>query len=105
MLCGEKVTGGTLSLYYYNQENLRLSHSGVPPRPTRRVAFLLNHRIKGAVIRNRLKRRLREIFRRNKEWFPSGFDYVIKAGANAAELNFHRLAEELHSLAERIKAC
>lgn len=103
MLSGKKVTGDSLSLYYYDQGKLGFSHSG--NLPTRRVAFLLNHRIKGAVIRNRLKRRLREIFRRNKEWFPLGFDYVIKVGAKAAELDFHRLAEELHSLAERIKAC
>lgn len=105
MLYGEKITGAALSLYYYKQSESRLPESGASPPPTRRVAFILNRKIKGAVVRNHLKRRLREIFRRNKGWFPLGFDYAIKARVEATELDFHRLAEELHSLAERIRKC
>jgi len=41
--------------------------------PPRRVAFLLPRGVGNAVARNRLKRRLREVYRRNKEWFPTGY--------------------------------
>ena len=47
-----------------------------------------------AVVRNRLKRRLREIYRRNKEWFPSGQDILIQPTVAAAKLSFAELNEQ-----------
>ncbi|MGQ9708019.1 MAG: ribonuclease P protein component [bacterium] len=73
------------------------------PVSSSRIAFLLNSNIRGAVVRNRLKRHLRELFRRNKHWFPPGSDYIIQVRNGAEELDFGRLKEELKSLAERIK--
>lgn len=90
----KRVTGGTLIL--------RLRHQ--PPDnqatlPPRRVAIHLSARIKGAVVRNRLKRWLREIYRRNKDWFAPGFDYLIQVKPDAVRLNFHQLKQELQNLA------
>ena len=71
--------------------------------PGRRVAFLLSGRIDTAVERNRLKRRLREIYRRNKDWFPEGFDYLLQATPTAARFTFTELLEQMRSLAARLR--
>jgi ribonuclease P protein component len=60
--------------------------------PPRRIAFLLSRRTGTAVVRNRLRRRLREIYRRNKTAFPSGHDYLLQAGPGAEKLSFAELA-------------
>ncbi len=89
---------------------LSLRFQALPPPenslhlPPRRVAFIITSRIKGAVVRNRLKRRLREIFRRHKDWFPTGFDYLFIVPAAAAEMDFARLQEDMKTLAERMKS-
>ncbi len=71
--------------------------------PARRIAFLLNSRIRGGVVRNRLKRRLRELYRRNKEWFPPGYDYIIQVKPGAESQKFEQLKWNLKLLTEKIK--
>jgi len=76
------------------------------PVPPRRVAFLLPRAVGNAVARNRLKRRLREIYRRNKDWFPAGFDYLVQPTASAGRLSFAELLEQTRLTAERqTKTC
>ncbi|MBM3313459.1 ribonuclease P protein component [candidate division WOR-3 bacterium] len=75
----------------------------VPPdaRGTgRRVAFLLPRGMRGAVARNRLKRRLREIYRRNQTWFPVGYEYLIRPKPASLGLSFAALREQVRLLAE-----
>jgi ribonuclease P protein component len=69
--------------------------------PTRRVAFLLPRGVGNAVERNRLKRRLREIYRRNKDWFPNGSDCIIQPTAAAGKLSFAELLEHTRQAATR----
>ena len=76
-------------------------HSGTVPSPSRRVAFLLPRAVGNAVARNRLKRRLREIYRRNKNWFPVGFDYLVQPTPAAGQLSFVELLEETKRAAAR----
>jgi len=71
--------------------------------PVRRVAFLLPRGVGNAVARNRLKRRLREIYRRNKEWFPAGCDCLIQPTVAAGKLSFAELLEQVR-LATRPKS-
>jgi len=81
------------------------------PRPNKdsgavtdsRVAFLLPSRVGNAVERNRLKRRLREIYRRNKDWFPAGCDCLIQPTVAAARLSFVELLEETRQVAARTR--
>ncbi len=48
--------------------------------------------------RNRIKRLLREYFRRNKALFPDSTDIVISARNGAARINYTALTQELNGL-------
>lgn len=58
-----------------------------------RVAFIISRKIKGAVKRNKLKRRLREIYRDSE--VKKGMDMLIIAHKGAEELNFLELKENV----------
>ncbi len=70
---------------------------------TRRVAFLLPRGVGNAVARNLLKRRLREIYRRNKDWFPDGCDYLVQPAVSAGRLPFAELVEQVRTATARIE--
>jgi ribonuclease P protein component len=48
-----------------------------------------------AVERNRVKRLMREFFRRNKDRLPPSTDYVIVGKKGAQELQYAQVADEL----------
>lgn len=68
-----------------------------------RVGFTVTKKIGGAVVRNRMKRRLRALAR---ELFPAkgiaGADHVIIGRASGIERDFHQLRGELASALERL---
>lgn len=49
---------------------------------------------KRAAVRNKIKRRLRDIFRRNKSVWREGFDIIVIARKNTANLAFAELKEQ-----------
>jgi ribonuclease P protein component len=49
----------------------------------------------GAVVRNRIRRRIREILRRNRTEIPSGWDIVIHPRRSVAQAPFAPLEAEL----------
>jgi ribonuclease P protein component len=87
---------------------LRFAPQPVSPAPQpateRRIAFLLSRPVGCAVVRNRVKRRLREAYRRHKSWFPPGYDYVLGAMPAAAALTLEQLETETGKLAGRVPA-
>jgi ribonuclease P protein component len=54
------------------------------------------------VVRNRIKRCLREFFRHRRHELDKGVDVLVIARKSAAELSFHHIAAEMsRSLIER----
>ena len=67
-----------------------------------RVGFSVSKRVGGAVERNRVKRRLREIVRRMLAEMPSGGDVILTAKPSAAQATYGDLAAEMQALFARI---
>lgn len=99
---GRRVSGPVLFLHCAPQPDAPAQTTDAA-LPERRVAFLLNRGIRTAVARNRLKRRLREVYRRNKDWFPKGHDYLLSASPRAAGLDNRQLAVAVERLALKVK--
>jgi len=57
----------------------------------------------GAVVRNRIKRRIREILRRNRTEIPTGWDIVIHPRATVAKAAYTPLEAELVRLLRSIQ--
>src|SRR5262245_60227825 len=69
------------------------SDGGAPPgarRPTR-FGVTVSKKVGVAVVRNRVKRLARELFRRHKPWFPEGRDLVFVARRSAADASYEAL--------------
>lgn len=56
-----------------------------------RLGLTVSTKVGNAVVRNRLRRRLRELFRTRREALPGGLDMVIIARTSAAEADWARL--------------
>jgi ribonuclease P protein component len=65
------------------------------------VAFLTPKRLGPATVRNRLRRRMREIFRRGPAAVPAGFHLVWMARAPVVDFTFAELKECMLGLMAR----
>ena len=65
------------------------------------VGITVSKKLGGAVIRNRTRRRLREVYRLNEELFTPGWDIVIVARSRAVGAAFGDLTEAYLSLAQK----
>ena len=66
-----------------------------------RVGLITSRRVGGAVARNRVRRRLREIVRRNQQALKGGIWFVVIAGRSAAQTRSAALEAEWLRLARR----
>jgi ribonuclease P protein component len=69
----------------------------VLPSSTQRMGITITRRVAGAVGRNRVKRLVREVFRRNRLLFPDDCEFVLVARAGADRLDYETLRRELVS--------
>ncbi len=88
---GQTVRGGLLML-----GALRLEQT-----TAFRVGFVTSRRIGGAVVRNRVRRRLREVVRRNQSALVDGVWLVVIARPEAAKADSATLEKEWLRLAQR----
>ena len=68
---------------------------------TNRVGVTVSKKLGGAVVRNRVRRRLREVYRLNEAKFAPGWDIVVVARSRSISTDFQKLTESYLSLAEK----
>ncbi len=83
---GEKYSDGRLLVAYIIREEGKKS----------RAAFVVGQKIGGAVKRNRVRRRLREAFRKTAR--QSGFDAVFVPRLSAKEASFAEIVEAMEKI-------
>jgi ribonuclease P protein component len=66
----------------------------------RRVGFAVSRQLRGAVQRNRARRRIREAYRQVRGLFPGDVELVVVGRAGAATRPFPELVEDMRRLAE-----
>jgi ribonuclease P protein component len=64
----------------------------------KRIGITIRKKAGGAVIRNRMKRMVREFFRLNKDLFIDGQDNLIKVKQIPQKMSWNDTKEELQSL-------
>ena len=72
------------------------------PSSVSRFGISVKKTVGGAVVRNRIRRRIREILRRNRMEIPSGWDIVIHPRSSVAQAPFAPLEAELVRLLRSI---
>ncbi len=75
-----------------------LSLASCPDRLERRVGFIVTKRCGGAVERNLIRRRMREIYRMNRNGLKRGIHMVLIARSPGQEATYHQMNEEFLSL-------
>lgn len=66
---------------------------------TNRVGITVSKKLGGAVVRNRVRRRLREVYRLNEGRFLPGWDIVVVARSRAVHADFSELTAAYLALA------
>jgi len=62
-----------------------------------KIGFTVTKRVGNAVVRNRVKRRLREVARQDKAHIQTGFDYVVIGRKSTIPRAFSALERDLSS--------
>ena len=93
---------------------LRVQHQGkkvqtrsflimVLPAEQSRFGITVTRRTAGAVGRNRIKRLVREVYRRNRAFFPERCELVLVARAAATKLDYDALRAELEQAGPQLR--
>ncbi len=70
----------------------------------RRIGLTVTKKVGHAADRNRVRRVLREVFRRNRELFPEGADLVVIAKQGAPAIGYHEAVGELSRVGKALRA-
>jgi ribonuclease P protein component len=94
---GRRIHGGLFTLWWLPREN---ASNGL-----RRVGVVASIKAVGnAILRNRAKRRLRELFRRHQEILPAGCDFLLVARRDLNQKPFSVAEEHFLSLATKLRS-
>ena len=69
---------------------------------TNRLGFTVSTKVGRAVVRNRVRRRLREIYRLHEDALSPGCDVVVVARTRAASSGYHELERSFLKLADKL---
>lgn len=72
-------------------------------RPGNRVGFTVTGRIGKAVVRNRVRRRLREIYRLHEEELPQGLDMVVVARGRSVNARYQQLEQDFLACCRKLE--
>ena len=67
-----------------------------------RVGITVSKKLGKAHIRNRTRRRIREVYRLNEETFQPGWDIVVVARSKAVDAPFDKLTKSYLTLAKKL---
>jgi len=85
--------------------DLRWCDTAAPPEAPNRIGVAVGRRLGGSVVRNRMKRRIREAYRRNKGELPCrGIDIIILATPQLRERSAPEVEEEMCRLLRQVAA-
>ena len=68
-----------------------------------RLGLTVSSKVGPAVVRNRVRRRLRELFRANQEKLPRGIDLVLIARPTAARADFAALSRAFAKVTQELR--
>ena len=71
-------------------------------RKTNRLGLTVSTKVGRAVTRNRVRRRLREIYRLHEDAMAPGCDVVVVARVRAASSDYHQLEKSFLRLADKL---
>ncbi|HHW06797.1 MAG TPA: ribonuclease P protein component [Clostridia bacterium] len=66
-----------------------------------RIGFTVSKKIGKAVVRNRIKRKLREVCRLNLDRFAKGYDIIFVARKKIKGIRYHLVEQEIEKLCTR----
>lgn len=75
-----------------------------PGLPATRLGVTVTRKVGKAVKRNRIKRLVREVFRREHHALPAGLDMVFVAKRDAVDSTFEAVVHDMRALAGRLEA-
>lgn len=78
---------------------LRTERAELPSR----IGLTVSGKVGGAVVRNRVRRRLRELYRAHREFLPPGLEVVVIARAGSAGASWAQLSRSFERLAGEIR--
>ncbi|MEW6425401.1 MAG: ribonuclease P protein component [Bacillota bacterium] len=88
---GASAADRSIVLYMYNKWDRE-----------KRFGFSVSKKVGKAVVRNRVKRLLREACRLNQDAFPNGKDYIIVARKEVVTEDFHTITKKILKLLQRL---
>lgn len=91
---GKGISAATGTLVLYCRKN-RLD--------VNRLGLTVGTKVGCAVVRNRVRRRLREIYRLQRETLQTGYDLVIVARGRAAGASYQALLRDFKQLTKKLR--
>jgi ribonuclease P protein component len=86
---------------HFKKNNLLVIYNKEREDSNIKYGIAISNKVGNAVIRNRIKRRIRFIIDNNRNLFKNGNNYIIMIRKSCQEANYQKLEEALVSLIEK----